>query len=295
MKEQMLIGETLFEMETPLPVCWKPEEKQFFYQGEEYRRRVRIRVEFVSQLPNLMKTKRYETEGLKVGADRNGNEVRTYRALYEKGQPQYAVSVAEKAAVTVYFRNEHSLWNNPNMRIWNLIHMEHFLLGAGALVLHCSYLMYQGKAILFSAPSGTGKTTQAKLWEKNCGARIINGDKAVIQKKEGVWYACGYPFHGSAEECLNLSYPIRAVALVRQSPADFIEQLSPLQKLQAIYSETTVNAWDKETVGEVLDRITDLAEHVTVVCQHCTMREEACRTLQCCLNQEEAKRCSCTI
>ena len=55
-KEQMLIGETLFEMETPLPVCWKPEEKQFFYQGEEYRRRVRIRVEFVSQLPNLMKT-----------------------------------------------------------------------------------------------------------------------------------------------------------------------------------------------------------------------------------------------
>lgn len=277
---EMLMGETLFSIDTPLPIRWKPEERRFFYHGEAYRQRVAVNVQFVPELPDLLVQELYHTRGLRIGLDKDGNEVRVYTAAFMSGQPLYAVSVLKDSIVTIYFIDKLSIWNNPNIRIWNLVHMERLFLRVGAMVLHCSYLMYEGKAILFSAPSGTGKTTQAKLWEKLYPAHIVNGDKAILQKKNGIWYACGYPFHGSADECLNQDYPIEAVVVVRQNPTDFIEEFRPLQKLQAVYSETTVNAWDAESVNQTLNLVSDLVTNVQVVCQQCTMKDDACHTLQ---------------
>ncbi len=284
--EQMLIGETLFSIYPPRPIRWRPEEGQFSYDGQGFRQQVTVEIQFVPELPKLMARELYQTEGLKIGLDRDQNEVRIYTAAFLSGRPIYAVSVLIDSVVTVYFLKDGSLWDNPNIRLWNLVHMERLLLRAGALVLHCSYLMYQGRAILFSAPSETGKTTQAKLWERLYQARIINGDKAILQKKEGVWYACGYPFHGSARECLNQDYPIEAIVVVRRNREDFIESLRPMKKVQAIYSETTVNAWDAESVNQTLNLIGELAGEVKVVCQQCTRKDEACHTLYRCLKEE---------
>ena len=51
----------------------------------------------------------------------------------------------------------------------SLLALERRLSERPCLILHCAYLEYQGKAMLFSAPSGTGKTTQAGLWEQYRG------------------------------------------------------------------------------------------------------------------------------
>ena len=286
MNEQVLMGETLLSIDTPLPIRWRPEDQQFFYNGEAYRQRVEIKINFTAELPELMVRELYHADGLKIGLDKADNEVRIYTATFLSGWPAYAVSVLAGSVVTVYFIDDQSLWRNPNIRLWNLVHMERLLLNVGALVLHCSYLMYQGKAILFSAPSGTGKTTQAKLWEKLYTAEVINGDKAILQKRNGVWHACGYVFHGSADECRNESHPIEAIVVVRQSPEDRIEPMGPMQRLQALYSETTVNVWNRAAVDRTLDLIGDLAASVEVVRQHCTMRDEACRTLHRYLTEE---------
>ena len=58
--------------------------------------------------------------------------------------------------------------------------LEKHVLNHGGIVLHCSYIKYKEKAILFSAPSGTGKSTQASLWEQHRGAKTINGDRALL-------------------------------------------------------------------------------------------------------------------
>lgn len=63
--------------------------------------------------------------------------------------------------------------------------MARHMMRRDALVLHCAYMQREGKAILFSAPSGTGKTTQATLWEKHRGTRVVNGDKALIRRVDG--------------------------------------------------------------------------------------------------------------
>lgn len=287
MNYQMLMGETLFHIDSTLSIDWKPEEYAFLYHGEPFRQRIAVQVNMVPELPNLLTRTVYEIDGMKIGVDENGNEVRLYDAPFLDGRPVYAASVLRGSEIVISFVDNRSLWNNPNIRIWNMVHMERLLLNVGALVLHCSYLMYENRAILFSAPSGTGKTTQAKLWEKLYPAKIINGDKAIIQKKGETWYACGYPFHGSAAECLNEQYPIEAVVVVRQNPVDSIEELRMMKKVQAIYSETTVSSWDSENVNRALNLITELVSEVKVICQQCTMKDEACRTLHRYLREEK--------
>ena len=63
--------------------------------------------------------------------------------------------------------------------------------------LHASVINWKDKGILFSAPSGTGKSTQADLWKKYEGAKVINGDRALIRKRKrrvyGLWFSiCWY-------------------------------------------------------------------------------------------------------
>lgn len=53
------------------------------------------------------------------------------------------------------------------------------------LFFHSSALMFDGKAYIFSAPSGTGKSTHTALWQRHFGGRVqmINDDKPIIRKK----------------------------------------------------------------------------------------------------------------
>ena len=89
--------------------------------------------------------------------------------------------------------------------------LEHSLAESKSFILHSSFIAVNGKAILFTAPSGTGKSTQAALWVKHKGAELINGDRcAVAVTDEGV-FACGVPFCGSSGVSKNRIYPLAAI------------------------------------------------------------------------------------
>ena len=83
-----------------------------------------------------------------------------------------------------------------------------------SMILHCAYIKYRGTAILFSAPSETGKTTQAGLWEKYRGSETVNGDRALLRRIDGRWTACGWPVCGTSEICHLEDIPIHAVAML---------------------------------------------------------------------------------
>ena len=61
------------------------------------------------------------------------------------------------------------------------------------LFFHAAQITYQETGILFAGPSGAGKTTQAKLWERFRNARIICNDRTLLRKQDGNWYSYGYP------------------------------------------------------------------------------------------------------
>lgn len=67
----------------------------------------------------------------------------------------------------------------------------------GGLIVHSSAINYRNRGIIFSAPSGTGKSTHTKFWREHLNARIINDDApALIPKKDKV-LVYGTPWSGS--------------------------------------------------------------------------------------------------
>lgn len=272
------IGKAIFKINTPLEILWKKEEIDFLIH-ENYKKYINVEVKIVNYLPLKIDKILYQSRNLTIGLDKYNREIRTYLASFISNKPTYAQSIISNDCITIYYLQETNLWNNPNVRIWNFLHMENVLLKSNALVLHCSYIMYKNKAILFSAPSGTGKTTQAKLWEKNYYSPIINGDKCLLVKDENIWYAYGYPFHGSADECKNERYKIEAIVIVRQSPNDYIEEISLGHQISSLYSEITINNWNIDNINKAFDLITDLCTKITVIKQYCTMNNVAANTL----------------
>ena len=152
---------------------------------------------------------------LVVFREENGLEA---RLIGVKGRPDsYACyrELSEERAQTVLLAEEiRELHIDPLFS--SLLALERRLVRRDEMVLHCAYVEYEGEAILFSAPSETGKTTQADLWAKHRGSRTVNGDRALLGKTGGRWTAQGWPVCGTSEVCHNESIPIRAVVMLSQ-------------------------------------------------------------------------------
>lgn len=162
----------------------------------------------------------------------------------------------------------------------SLLALERRQIAYDAMILHCAYIVHEGEAILFSAPSGTGKSTQAALWERYRNAAVINGDRALLQKVDGRWTARGWPVCGSSRICQNLDAPIRAVVNLSQSPVDEAKRLSPMQAFARLYSEITVNRWDRASGLRVMELLEGLITDVPVYHLACTMEESAVEALE---------------
>ena len=163
--------------------------------------------------------------------------------------------------------------------ILNCIAAEHLAVQAGGVVFHSSYIAYQGKAILFTAPSGTGKSTQADLWEKYRGAEIINGDRSVIRWDGGV-FACGIPFAGSSAICKNRTLPLAAIVYLQQAPVTTIRKLRGAEAFRRVWEGCSVNSWDKQDMTLATETVMRVLETVPVFELACTPDESAVLALE---------------
>lgn len=142
--------------------------------------------------------------------------------------------------------------------------MERLLLRHGALQLHASVIEWRGQGILFTAPSGTGKSTQAQLWQDAEDARIINGDRGIMRRMDGTYRVYGSPYAGTSEIYVNQSAPVGAVVVLSQGQENRLERLRPAEAFRKLYRETTVAAWDAGFVERVTELLTDLIGAVPV-------------------------------
>ena len=162
----------------------------------------------------------------------------------------------------------------------SLFALERHMIKNDSLILHCAYMVYQGKAILFSAPSGTGKSTQAELWKQYRGSRIVNGDRALLRKIDGVWSACGWPVCGSSDICESEDTPLYTIVMLRQGETNHIERLSPVQAFTKLYAQITINQWNPAFVQRAMELIEDLIGQIPVYQLTCNMTEDAVQCLE---------------
>lgn len=166
--------------------------------------------------------------------------------------------------------------------------IEYMVSAVGAINLHSSFVRWQGGAILFTAPSGTGKSTQAGLWETYTDAEQINGDRSVIRCIDGVWTAFGFAFAGSSAIYRNESVPIRAIVVLRQAPENTIERLHPGEAFRLLYSESAIQRWNDAGHTHTVDMLLQLCSAVPVYLLRCTPDERAVRLLQETISTEES-------
>lgn len=170
----------------------------------------------------------------------------------------------------------------PEMRhLLDILPIEVLMLNFSKILLHSSYIVHNGKAILFTAPCGTGKSTQASLWETHENARIINGDRAIIGKDgNGTFCAYGVPFCGSSKISENVTMPIGAIVVLRQAKENTLERLSAISAFKNIYSELTLCNIDGYATQRAMNVLEELIEAVPVYMLACTKDERAVETLK---------------
>lgn len=133
--------------------------------------------------------------------------------------------------------------------------LEENLLKKDAFYLHASCVCFRENAVLFTAPSGTGKSTQAGLWENCFQAEIINGDRTIVRREADGWYASGSPYAGSSRIYKNRRAKIRAIIVLEQNSENVLRRLFGAAAFSALYRETLMNTWNAEymeTVSELL-------------------------------------------
>ena len=164
--------------------------------------------------------------------------------------------------------------------IIDIMNIEQVLNSYNIFLLHSSFIKYQDKAIIFSAPSGTGKSTQADLWEKYENVEIINGDRTGIRKMDGKWTAYGLPIAGSSGIYKNKKAEISHIIVLKQGKENKLTQLSPREAFVKLYSETLVHTWDKAFQENIINMITDLVQNVQIYQYECVPDKSAVEFLK---------------
>ena len=159
--------------------------------------------------------------------------------------------------------------------------LERHFAKKGAHILHCCFLHYHGQAILFSGPSGIGKSTHANLWYQHIeDTHVVNGDRCLIyQNEEGEYVASAWPVCGSSNICLKETYPLRAIVFMGQAPHNEVVNLRPMQIFKQLSSQITINWWNKQQVGHILDALQQMLGKVKMCNYACNLTPEAPKTL----------------
>ena len=222
----------------------------------------------------------------------DGVEQRFYIPYYGAPPPEQRLPDARQRltddAPRVFYRPEAAAYFATACGCFNALKPERLLIRAGRAVLHASFLDWQGRGIAFTAPSGTGKSTQAALWERWAGAETVNGDRMAFGLRDGRLWGFGIPIAGSSQIFRNRALPLHAVVLLEQGPENRLRRESPARALPFLLSQTTVNRWDGAFMTQVMALLDALLRLVPVYRLRCRPDAGAVACLRAALEQPPA-------
>ena len=145
-------------------------------------------------------------------------------------------------------------------------------------LMHGASITYDDKAYLFTAPSGTGKSTHIRLWKKCLGerVRIVNGDKPFLSFDDGEVRIYGTPWAGKERWQRNCSATLHGICFVNRGTENKIRKLEPSECLTQLFKQIYLPA-DSEAAGATLELMDVLVRTVPLYYLECDMSEDAVR------------------
>lgn len=152
------------------------------------------------------------------------------------------------------------------------------LLDYQVMLFHGAVVANNGKAYLFTAPSGTGKTTHMRLWLKQLpDAYVLNGDKPFLKvETDGAIKACGGPWRGKEELGCNEILPLEAICILERSSENHISPISPKDAIDTLVRQSSIPDGG-EAMVKVFRLLDMISWNVRLFRLGCNMDPEAAR------------------
>jgi len=158
----------------------------------------------------------------------------------------------------------------------------HLLFKQG-IVIHAAAIEYEGKGIIFSAPSETGKTTQANLWRKHMNAKVLNGDRPAVRIMDGRPFVFGTPWSGSSPDYINSCAPVSAIVMLEQSPANSIRKLTAYEAVTCLMPRCFLPYFDQGLMDKAINNLETVIKTVPVYLLRCRPDKESVELVYQCI------------
>lgn len=143
------------------------------------------------------------------------------------------------------------------------------------VLLHGAVFTYDNKgAFLFTAPSGTGKTTHIRQWKTFFGdkVKIVNGDKPFLEVRENGIQVYGSPWAGKEGWHKNRDAELKGICYIKRGTECSVRRLEPSEILNWLLSQIY---FPPSKMLQTLDYVERILEFVPVYELTCDISEEA--------------------
>ena len=144
------------------------------------------------------------------------------------------------------------------------------------VLFHGSVVAVDGVGYLFTAKSGTGKSTHTRLWRERFGSRavMINDDKPLLRITDRGVLACGTPWDGKHRLSSNCSVPLGALCALERGTENRIVPVTR-QQLYPLLLQQTYRPADRAAMQKTLLLLDRLAAATPLFRLQCNMSPEA--------------------
>ncbi|MDD4296606.1 MAG: hypothetical protein PHC69_06575 [Ruminiclostridium sp.] len=197
---------------------------------------------------------------------------------YDEAMPGYSIVMSSDYSYVEYTPHIKE-YEHYDLQ-WLMHPFEGKVLYKGGIVLHGAAIEHNGKGIIFTGISGSGKTTQAHLWQKYREALIINGDCPLVKINDGVLKVYGTPWCGTSGEAINRGVSLDAVVLVNQGERDVLKELYGSEAFLALLANVLHSNFDKNSLDLAIENLKGIISKVRVFECTFTISEKAVKILE---------------
>ena len=267
----------VFQIESPQKLTENKEGKQFNTDKKESD--VIINIDEKEYIAEKMSNLYGQVAETKIWR----NDTMIIRQIQDRFRPmphiEMKYDLKDLSNIKVTICKEYWVWASGTKYFWPGIGLHQLMLHFKTLFFHASYIDYQGHGILFTASSGTGKSTQAELWRKYRDAVVINGDKAAVSLRKFPTVH-SIPFSGTSGICRNVSLPLEAIVVLSQAKENTIHKMRFIESVSALFSNIFVEKCISEEWNMAADLVMELAQRVNIYSLACTPDEQAVEVLE---------------
>ncbi len=211
------------------------------------------------------------------------NYCRDYRA---DGQPDFSVAITPD---DISYERKKSADNDiaegRTIQYWQDTYLEKLAVYRkiaekmpeyNTFLFHGSAVAVDGKCYLFTAKSGTGKSTHTRLWRELLGSRavMVNDDKPLIRVSENGITVFGTPYNGKHQIGSNIAVPLKAICILKRARENSIRSVTKAEAY-AMLLQQSYRPNSRIALAKTLALIDKMADQVTLWELDCNISSEA--------------------